>query len=57
MVDPGELVSQTLKREFGEEAMNSLEASADGRKKIEKTLAKFFSGGTEVCLVLCCFAL
>ncbi|KAL5017471.1 hypothetical protein ScPMuIL_007060 [Solemya velum] len=48
MVDPGEHVNQTLKREFGEEAMNSLEASAEDKKKIEKTIANFFSGGKKV---------
>lgn len=30
MVDPGEKVSETLKREFMEEALNSLEASEGG---------------------------
>ncbi|XP_055534678.1 ADP-ribose pyrophosphatase, mitochondrial [Wyeomyia smithii] len=40
MVDPGEVVSATLKREFLEEAM----ASSSGTDEIEK----FFTGGSEI---------
>ena len=46
MVDGGEHVSATLKREFGEEALNSLE---DELKEETKTLiADFFKGGEKV---------
>lgn len=45
MVDANEQVSQTLKREFGEEALNSLDWSEDKRKSIEEAIAKLFSKG------------
>ncbi|XP_019616862.1 PREDICTED: ADP-ribose pyrophosphatase, mitochondrial-like [Branchiostoma belcheri] len=48
MVDVGENVSLTLKREFGEETMNSLLASPEEKKEIENNLAKLFSHGEEV---------
>ena len=48
MVDPGEAVSRTLEREFGEEAMNSLEASEDEKKQIEKQINQLFEGGSKV---------
>jgi len=43
MVDPGERISQTLEREFSEEAMNSLQASASERENIQKRITKLFS--------------
>jgi ADP-ribose pyrophosphatase len=48
MVDPGEKVTDTLKREFGEEALNSLETDGRKKKKLMKEIEKFFKGGTEV---------
>lgn len=48
MVDPGEEVSLTLKREFGEEAMNSEGVSAEEKAAIEAQVAKLFAGGAEV---------
>ena len=52
MVDGGEHVSATLKREFGEEALNSIE---DEQKEETKTLiAEFFKGGEKVWI---CFRL
>ena len=48
MVDPGDTVSVTLKKEFGEEAMNSLEASPEEKGKIEKQINDLFSQGEEV---------
>lgn len=48
MVDPGELVSATLRREFSEETMNSLSLSEEDRRALEKSLESFFSKGTEV---------
>jgi len=49
MIDPGELVSETLKREFGEEALNSLKADSDEREKLKTLTAEFFRNGSEVC--------
>ncbi|XP_030751627.1 ADP-ribose pyrophosphatase, mitochondrial [Sitophilus oryzae] len=48
MVDPGENISQTLKREFMEEALNSLECSEEEKKQNEEMLKAFFSKGTEI---------
>ncbi|KOC67331.1 ADP-ribose pyrophosphatase, mitochondrial [Habropoda laboriosa] len=48
MVDPGETVSTTLKREFMEEAMNSLEKSKEEREKLEKSVRDFFENGEEI---------
>ncbi|KAI6656860.1 Translation factor GUF1, mitochondrial [Oopsacas minuta] len=42
MVEAGDTVSATLKKEFGEEAMNSLEASVDEKKKIEQQISNLF---------------
>lgn len=42
MVDPGELVSQTLQREFAEEALNFLQASPEERKQIHERISKLF---------------
>ena len=47
-MDPGEFVSVTLKREFGEEALNSLELSEQEKHEMEKTIATLFQNGTEV---------
>lgn len=46
MVDPGEMVSETLKREFMEEAMNSNEMTDEQRQKAKEKMAKLFQGGT-----------
>ncbi|XP_021574503.1 ADP-ribose pyrophosphatase, mitochondrial isoform X2 [Carlito syrichta] len=43
MVDPGEKISATLKREFGEEALNSLQKSGAEKREIEEQLHKLFS--------------
>ena len=48
MVEPGDTVSGTLKKEFGEEAMNSLEASPEQKKRIEEQINQLFSQGQEV---------
>ncbi|CAK9826394.1 ADP-ribose pyrophosphatase, mitochondrial [Anthophora retusa] len=48
MVDPGETVSTTLKREFMEEAMNSLGKSKEEREKLEKSIKDFFENGEEI---------
>ena len=49
MIDPGEVVSETLKREFGEEAMNSLAANSTQRAQLKLQVSEFFKNGTEVC--------
>ena len=48
MVDPGEKVSATLKREFMEEALNSLEKTEDEKEELEASLRKFFEREDEV---------
>ena len=53
MVDPGDTVSRTLRKEFGEEAMNSLEASPEEKKRIEKQINELFKGGHTVRMDVC----
>lgn len=48
MVDPGEKVSVTLKREFGEEAMDSIKCSPEQKKTIAKAIDNLFANGVEV---------
>ncbi len=48
MVDPGDTVSRTLRKEFGEEAMNSLEATEEEKKEIEAHVNELFKAGDEV---------
>jgi hypothetical protein len=48
MVEPGDTVSVTLKKEFGEEAMNSLSLSEEDRAQLEKNLDDLFGHGQEV---------
>lgn len=48
MVDPGETVSITLKREFMEEALNSLEKDNAEREELEKSIENFFKNGDEI---------
>ena len=48
MIDPGEKLTVTLKREFSEEAMNSLEASNEEKKQIEEHVSELFNRGEEV---------
>ncbi|XP_025242012.1 ADP-ribose pyrophosphatase, mitochondrial isoform X2 [Theropithecus gelada] len=43
MVDPGEKISATLKREFGEEALNSLQKTSAEKREIEEKLHRLFS--------------
>lgn len=49
MVDAGESLSVTLKREFGEEALNTLEIPIDQRDVLKQHIDKIFQNGTEVC--------
>lgn len=48
MVDPGELVTATLRREFGEEALNSLEANEHNKGSLEKKIDDLFQHGFEI---------
>lgn len=48
MVDPGEEVSTTLKREFSEEAMGLLDACNSDREKLRSEVSKAFNEGHEV---------
>uniref|UniRef100_A0A914W6S8 Nudix hydrolase domain-containing protein n=1 Tax=Plectus sambesii TaxID=2011161 RepID=A0A914W6S8_9BILA len=48
MVDPGEAVSATLRREFSEEAANSIKKTPEQRKELEKSIETLFQHGTEV---------
>ncbi|XP_076236007.1 ADP-ribose pyrophosphatase, mitochondrial [Calliopsis andreniformis] len=48
MVDPGETVSATLKREFMEEAMNSLGKDKGEREELERSIRGFFENGEEI---------
>lgn len=45
MVNPGENRTATILREFGEEALNSLEASDKEKDEINEQLTKCFTGG------------
>lgn len=48
MCDPGEKISQTLKREFMEEATDCLGSNQENRERIEQHLNAFFEKGTEI---------
>ncbi|XP_014669160.1 PREDICTED: ADP-ribose pyrophosphatase, mitochondrial-like isoform X2 [Priapulus caudatus] len=48
MVDPGELISTTLIREFGEEALNTLELNQSEAQGVKEAMEKLFAGGVEV---------
>ena len=48
MVDANETVSETLKREFGEETVNSLKMTSEQKENLEKQISQIFSGGFEV---------
>ena len=50
-MSPGEAVSITLKREFSEETMNSLEASEEDCADIYQQVQDCFQHGTEVMTV------
>lgn len=48
MVDPGEVFNSTLRREFMEEALNSLEKDEAEVEELKEALEKFFHKGDEV---------
>lgn len=45
MVDPGEQVTETLKREFLEEALNSLESNKEDYQRNKTIIENFFGSG------------
>ena len=48
MVEPGQVVTQALKAEFGEEAMAKLDVTDEERDKISSLIDKLFNNGIEV---------
>jgi len=48
MVDNGETVTATLKREFGEEALNSTEKTEEEKKVLEEQVSQLFRHGVEI---------
>ena len=52
MVEPGEHVSETLRKEFTEEALAKLDMPAEKRKMIADRVAYLFRNGVEVSLPL-----
>ncbi len=48
MVEAGDTVSLTLRKEFGEEALNSLEASPEEQAEIASNLDKLFANGSQI---------
>ena len=48
MVDPGEVVTTTVKREFIEEAMDSMALSEDDQRRINQQISDFFKNYSEV---------
>lgn len=51
-MDAGDTVSATLKKEFGEEALNSLECSEDKKKELEKLVNELFKNGQQVIIAV-----
>ena len=48
MVDPGEKVTTTVKREFMEEALDSTGSAKDNINEIQKMVDDFFDSGDEI---------
>ncbi|KAK6967529.1 ADP-ribose pyrophosphatase mitochondrial [Biomphalaria glabrata] len=48
MVDPGEEVTETVRREFGEEALDSMNLSGAEKEKMEAVIDEFFHNGTVI---------
>ena len=48
MIDPGEKVSRSLRREFGEEALQSLEMPEAEKTEVLQMIDEFFKEGTEI---------
>ncbi|BFZ18401.1 hypothetical protein BsWGS_21439 [Bradybaena similaris] len=48
MVDAYEVITDTMKREFGEEALNSLQVSESEKQKIAASVDNLFKNGVEV---------
>ena len=52
-MNPGDNVPNTLKAEFGEEALNSLEASEEVKKELSQWVDKVFAAGSQVSPLSC----
>ena len=52
MVDPGEKVSTTVKREFMEEALDSTGSAKDNIDQIQNMVNDFFEQGDEVSMIV-----
>lgn len=48
MVEPGDTVSATLRKEFGEEALSSLSLGPAERAAVEQSVAAMFASGSEL---------
>ena len=48
MVEPGQVVTQALKAEFGEEALAKMNVSGEERDRIAKQIERLFQHGEEV---------
>ena len=48
MVEPGQQISTTLKKEFMEEALSGLDMNDEERKELKRQVDILFQGGTEV---------
>ncbi|XP_041094654.1 ADP-ribose pyrophosphatase, mitochondrial [Polyodon spathula] len=46
MVDPGEKVSVTLRREFGEEALNALQQTEEQRERLKQQITELFNSSS-----------
>ena len=49
MVEPGENVSETLQKEFTEEALAKLDMEKHQRDRLSARINELFSNGVEVC--------
>ena len=55
MVEPGENVSETLRKEFTEEALAKLAMEKEQRDELSARIDMLFSNGVEVCIMYCLF--
>ena len=55
MVDPGEKISATLRREFSEEALGSLDMNPENQLVLRDKIKELFKHGTLVCLIVFMF--
>ena len=55
MVEPGDVVSETLKREFTEEALGALDKSEEEIATVRKKIEDLFDHGVEVRNIACAY--